>query len=145
MLWFLLQVLETIQLWSANEMDTLTTARAFFDACEYGKGWSECERYCHPDATFETEAEILANVDTMEIYCDWMVDALAMFDENVEIEIKAEAHDQTRDIVLIYAEIRGNVIIGPAPMFAKTDYVYAIKFNDEKIRHISKVWELKLP
>ena len=27
------------------------------------------------------------NVDTLAIYCDWMVDALAMFDENVEVEI----------------------------------------------------------
>ena len=126
-------------------MDNLNTARAFFDACDYGKGWSACKKYCHPDATFETEAETLANVDTMEIYCDWMVDALAMFDENVEIEVKAEAHDQTRDIVLIYAEIRGNVIIGPKPMFAKTDYVYVIQFDEEKIKHMTKVWELKLP
>ena len=81
----------------------------------------------------------------MDIYCDWMVDALAMFDENVEIDVKAEAHDQARDIVLIYAEIRGNVIIGPEPMFAKTDYVYAIHFEGCKICHMTKVWELKLP
>ena len=126
-------------------MDALATSRAFFDLCDYGKGWSECKRYCHPDATFETDAEILANVDTMEIYCDWMVDAIAMFDENVEVDVKAEAHDQTRNIVLIYAVIRGNVIIGPEPMFAKTDYVYVIQLDEEKIRHVTKVWELKLP
>ena len=126
-------------------MNILTTARAFFDACDYGKSWSECERYCHPNATFETEAETLKNVDTLAIYCDWMVDALAMFDENVAVEIKAEAHDQTRDIVLIYAEIRGNVIIWPEPMFAKTNYVYAIQFDEGKIRHMTKIWELKLP
>lgn len=126
-------------------MDNLVTARSFFDACDYGKGWLECKKYCHDGATFETEAETLAGVDRMDIYCDWMVDALAMFDENVEIEVKAEAHDQSRDIVLIYAEIRGNVIIGPQPMFAKTDYVYAIHFEGDKICHMTKVWELKLP
>ena len=126
-------------------MDNLATARSFFDACDYGKGWVDCKKYCHEGATFETEAETLAGVDRMDIYCDWMVDALAMFDENVEIEVKAEAHDQSRDIVLIYAEIRGNVIIGPQPMFTKTDYVYAIHFEGEKISHMTKVWELKLP
>jgi hypothetical protein len=65
----------------------------------------------------------------MAIYCDWMVNAISMFDKNVEVEVKAEAHDETRDIVLIYAEIRGNVIIGSEPMFAKTDYVYVIQLN----------------
>jgi hypothetical protein len=74
-----------------------------------------------------------------------MVVALAMFDENVKVGVKAEASDQTRDIVLIYAEIRGNVIIWPEPMFAKTDYVYLIKFDQGKIRHKTKIWELKLP
>ena len=81
----------------------------------------------------------------MAIYCNWLVDALAMFDENVKVGVKAEASDQTRDIVLIYAEIRGNVIIGPKPLFAKTDYVYVIHFDGEKIQHMTKVWELKLP
>ncbi|MDA9795279.1 hypothetical protein N9C22_03360 [Paracoccaceae bacterium] len=43
-----------------------------------------------------------------------------MFDDNVEVEVKAEAYDRDKDIVLIYAEIRVNVIIGPEPMFMKT-------------------------
>jgi hypothetical protein len=28
------------------------TARAFFDACETGKGWAECHAHCRPDAGF---------------------------------------------------------------------------------------------
>ena len=87
----------------------------------------------------------LDGVDSLDIYCDWMTEASAMFDDNVEVEVKAEAYDRDKDIVLIYAEIRGNVIIGPEPMFMKTDYVYAIHFDGEKISHIAKVWELKLP
>ena len=68
-----------------------------------------------------------------------------MFDENVEIEVKAEAYDRQRDTVLIYAEIRGHLIIGPEPMFAKTDYVYVLKFDVGKISHMVKVWDCKLP
>ncbi len=62
-----------------------------------------------------------------------MVEALAMFDKTVEVEVKSEAYDVKKDIALIYSEIRGNVIIGPEPMFTKTDYVYAINFNGQKI------------
>lgn len=126
-------------------MTRLDTARAFFEACDYGKGWKDCQSYCHKDASFETDSDTLAGVDSLDIYGDWMTEASAMFDDNVEVEVKAEAHDRDKDIVLIYAEIRGNVIIGPEPMFMKTDYVHAIHFNGEKISHITKVWELKLP
>ena len=126
-------------------MDNLTTAGAFFEACDYGKGWSGCRSYCHDNASFETAAETLAEIDTLDTYCDWMVEALAMFDETVEVEVKSEAYDVKKDIALIYAEIRGNVIIGPEPMFMKTDYVYAINFNGKKISHVTKIWELKFP
>ena len=126
-------------------MDNLTTAGAFFEACDYGKGWSSCRSYCNDNASFETAAEAHAEIDTLDTYCDWMVEALAMFDETVEVEVKSEAYDVKKDIALIYAEIRGNVIIGPEPMFMKTDYVYAINFNGKKISHVTKIWELKLP
>ena len=87
-------------------MDNLTRARAFFEACDYGKGWSVCKSYCHDDSSFETESETLAEIDTLDTYCDWMAEALAMFDENVEVEVKSEAFDIKKDIALIYAEIR---------------------------------------
>ena len=46
-------------------MDNLTTAGAFFEACDYGKGWSGCRSYCHDNASFETAAETLAEIDTL--------------------------------------------------------------------------------
>ena len=33
------------------------TAARFFEACEAGKGWEECSRYCTDDATFSAQAE----------------------------------------------------------------------------------------
>ena len=39
---------------------------------------------------------------------------------------------------------RGNIIIGPEPMYAKTDYVYVMHFDGGNIRNMSKVWELGL-
>ena len=37
-------------------MNTLTVARAFFDACDFGEVWDGCKQFCHTDASFETEA-----------------------------------------------------------------------------------------
>ena len=72
-------------------MDNSATAHAFFEACDYGKGWSGCRSYCHDNASFETAAETLAEINTLDTYCDWMVEALAMFDKTVEVEVKSEA------------------------------------------------------
>ena len=103
-----------------------------FDACDFGQGWDGCKQFCHSDASFETEAETLANIDTLAIYCDWMIDALAMLDKDVKVKVKAIAHDRDTDIVLIYGEIEGTVTIGPEPMPMKTDYVYALHFTKVK-------------
>ena len=40
----------------------LEVARAFFDACETGKGWEGCQQFCTPDATFSAQAEPLEDV-----------------------------------------------------------------------------------
>jgi hypothetical protein len=40
----------------------LEVARAFFEACETGKGWEVCQQFCTPDATFRHKAEPLADV-----------------------------------------------------------------------------------
>ena len=45
-------------------MTRLSTARAFFEACDYGKGWKDCQAYCHKDASFETDSETLDGVDS---------------------------------------------------------------------------------
>jgi hypothetical protein len=43
----------------------LGVARAFFDACETGKGWAVCQQFCTPDATFSAQAEPLQDVHTL--------------------------------------------------------------------------------
>lgn len=50
------------------------TARAFFDACESGKGWAGCAAYCAPDATFASQADPIASITRLSDYADWMRD-----------------------------------------------------------------------
>ena len=48
------------------------TAEQFFDACETGKGWDVCQRYCHAGATFSSQTGALAGVNTLQGYTEWM-------------------------------------------------------------------------
>ena len=54
-------------------------AEAFFEACETGKGWDACSRYCSSDATFSAQAEPLLEVKTLAEYVDWMKGIMAVF------------------------------------------------------------------
>ena len=42
-----------------------TVAEEFFAACETGKGWDVCNKYCTPNATFTAQAEPLLEVKTL--------------------------------------------------------------------------------
>ena len=50
-------------------MSSITeTAKEFFAACEAGQGWDGCSQFCLPGATFEAQAEPLADVKTLRQY-----------------------------------------------------------------------------
>jgi len=55
------------------------TAKAFFEACETGKGWEACKQFCKPDATFPCQADALADVKTLQAYTDRMKGLLNPF------------------------------------------------------------------
>ena len=120
------------------------TALAFFDACDTGKGWEACSAYCHADATFAVQAEPLADVTTMKDYANWMK-ALFVFVPDGSYEMKAFAVDEERNIVSAYAVFSGTHTGegGPMPPTGKstrTDYVYVMEFDGDKIRRMTKIW-----
>ena len=119
-------------------------ARDFFEACETGKGWDACRQFCKPDATFSAQAEPLADVRTLQQYADWMK-GLLTFIPNGRYEIKSFATDDQRKNVCAYGVFLGTHSApgGPCPptgKSVKTDYVYAMDFEGDKIRHMTKIW-----
>ena len=82
------------------------TARAFFDACETGKGWAGCRTYCHPDATFTAQAEPLADVHTLEGYAEWMKGLLVVLPDG-DYVVKSFATDHERNNVCAYGVFSG--------------------------------------
>jgi predicted ester cyclase len=124
-------------------MSIEATAHAFFDACETGKGWDGCKMYCHDDATFSAQAEALAEVTTLAAYADWMQGLLTPIPDGHYV-LRAFSTDGARGVVTAFAVFHGtHSVDGPVPATGKTvasEYVYAMAFDGDKIRHVTKIW-----
>jgi predicted ester cyclase len=119
-------------------------AQDFFVACESGKGWEGCRQYCTSDATFSAQAEPLTGVKTLQQYADWMK-GLMTFMPDGRYDLKSFATDDQRKNVSAYAVFLGTHTGqgGPCPPTGKsvrTDYVYVMQFQGDKIRHMTKIW-----
>ena len=122
----------------------LERARLFFDACESGKGWENCQVYCHPNATFSTQAGALADVETLEGYTEWMKGLFTPVPDG-RYELKFFALDEERNCVGAFAVFHGTQTGpgGPGEPTGNTvaaDYVYAMQFDGDRIQHMTKIW-----
>lgn len=120
------------------------TAEAFFEACETGGGWDKCQQYCHPDATFAAQAAALEGVDSLQAYTDWMKGLLTPVPDGLA-EVRSFAVDEARNKVVVYGVFQGTHTGegGPVPPTGKSvaaDYVYDMSFEDDKVRHMTKIW-----
>ena len=120
------------------------TAERFFDACETGKGWDGCEQYCHPGVTFTSQADALAEVDTLEAYTEWMKGLLTLMPDG-NAEVRSFGVDEARSNVTAFGVFRGTHTgeggpVPPTGKSAQADYVYVMEFDGDRIRHMTKIW-----
>lgn len=119
-------------------------AKLFFEACESGKGWEGCKAYCHLDATFSSQTGALADINTLAGYCDWMKNLFTPVPDG-HYELRFWGVDDARASVAAYAVFHGTQT-GPGGPGAPTgkpiaaDYVYAMKFDGDRIRSMTKIW-----
>lgn len=124
--------------------DNLDRAMRFFDACETGQGWAVCGEFCTPDATFSAQAGALADIASLEGYCEWMKGLLTPIPD-AHYELKSLSEDGERRCVTAYAVFKGTHTgpggpVEPTGRKAAADYVYAMEFEDGRIRHMTKIW-----
>jgi len=122
----------------------LEQAKLFFDACETGQGWEGCKAYCHPDATFSAQAAAISDIETVEGYCEWMKALLTPIPDG-RYELKFFAADEERSCVAAFAIFHGTQTgpggpVEPTGNTVAADYVYAMEFDGERIRHMTKIW-----
>lgn len=119
-------------------------AEKFFDACETGKGWEGCKTYCHPEATFSSQTDTLAQVNTLEGYTEFMKGLLTSLPDG-KYEIRSFAEDEDRNSVVGFGVFRGTHTgeggpVPPTRKKAEAEYVYVMEFEGDKIKHMTKIW-----
>ena len=119
-------------------------AKKFFEACETGKGWEGCKAYCKTDATFSAQAEPLAGHEESATV-HGLDEGFADVCPDGRYELKSFGTDDERKSVCAYGVFSGTHTGqgGPCPptgKSVKTDYVYVMDFDGEKIRHMTKIW-----
>ena len=120
-------------------------AEKFFAACDTGKGWESCKPFCTSNATFSSQAGAVASLRSLEQYADWMKGLLVILPDG-KYEVKSLATDHERKNVCAYGVFTGTHTGsgGPCPptgkSLNKSDYVYVMDFDGEKIRHMTKIW-----
>lgn len=122
----------------------IETATAFFEACETGKGWAACQPFCHADAGFTAQSDAIAAIKTLADYAEWMKGLLTMIPDG-GYTITGFAEDAARGVVLASAVFSGthSGADGPVPATGKradSDYVYVMRFEAGRLRHMTKVW-----
>lgn len=122
-----------------------STAAQFFDACETGKGWEACSRFCHPDASFSAQTDVFDGIDTIEAYTEAMKGLIAGPVPDASYELKSFAVDEDRDHVSGFAVFMGTHTgeggpSAPTGKRVETDYVYVMEFDGDRIRHMTKIW-----
>lgn len=120
------------------------TAERFFDACETGQGWEACQQFCHAGSSFSAQAGALAGINTLQGYTDWMKGLFTPVPDG-RYELRSFAVDPDRSTVTAYAVFRGTHTGpgGPVPPTGKqveADYVYVMRFEGDRIRHMTKIW-----
>jgi len=120
------------------------TARDFFEACETGGGWEACKGYCHADASFACQADALADITTLAGYAEWMKALLGPIPDG-RYELTAFAGDADRGTVVASAVFRGTQTGagGPGEPTGKavaSDYAYVMRFDGDRIVHMTKIW-----
>ena len=122
----------------------LEPARKFFEACETGKGWNDCSAFCTSDATFSSQTTALAEISSLEGYCEWMKGLLTPIPDG-HYELKFFAADEADKSVAAVAVFHGTQTGegGPVPPTGNSvsaDYVYHMVFDGEQISHVTKIW-----
>jgi len=124
--------------------DIETIAKSFHHACTSGQGWQACQEYCTPDATFEHEGTMFADIQSVEGYAAFIQSVFTPVPD-FRHEVLAVAVDRALERVLVHYRISGThtgegLPVPPTGKSMVSESVLVLHFEGERIRHVQKVW-----
>ena len=127
-------------------MGARETAQLFFEACEQPLGWEGCREYVAEGATFRAQSEPIAEIPTLEGYCDWMKDFATITAPGATYKLHTESYDEDTNTAVFFATFNATHSgeggpVPPTGQSTSTDYVYVVHVNDDdKVDAMTKIW-----
>ncbi|MEM7219357.1 MAG: hypothetical protein AAF515_13410 [Pseudomonadota bacterium] len=127
-------------------MSAFDNARHFFAACEEPSGWAGCQAYVEPGAPFVAQSEPLADIDTVEGYCEWMKAFGTVTAAGASYELHAAAWDEANRSALFFATYSATHVgdggpVPPTGLSTRSHYVYVVTMSDnDKVAAMTKIW-----
>lgn len=127
-------------------MSAFENAKKFFEACEAPLGWDGCKDYVEEGAPLIAQSEPLAEITTVEGYCDWMKAFGTVTAPGATYTLHAAGWDDARRTALFFATYHATHSGegGPVPPTNKSvdsHYVYSIRMSDnDKVAEMIKIW-----
>src|SRR5215467_8941066 len=75
-------------------MTAFENATKFFTACEAPEGWEGCKPYVADGASFTAQSEPLAEIKTVESYCEWMASIGKVTAPGATYDLHAACYDE---------------------------------------------------
>ena len=126
-------------------MTAFENAKKFFTACEASEGWAGCQQYVADGAQFKAQSEPLADIKTVQDYCEWMKGIGGVL-PGASYDLHSAAFDDSTGTAIFFATFYGRHTgdggpVPPTNKETKTDYVYVLTMNaDNKLASMTKVW-----
>ena len=127
-------------------MTAFENATKFFHACESAYGWGACREYVAEAATFSAQCEPLAEIDTVQGYCEWMTAVVENATPGASYDLNASGFDEETNTAMFFGtyHLKHTKDGGPVPPTNKeahATYVYCLTMNaDDKVEKMVKVW-----
>ncbi len=127
-------------------MSAFTNARAFFDACEAPAGWAGCSDYVEPGATFTAQSEPIADISTVEDYCEWMKGFGTVTAPGATYDLHTAAFDEETRTATFFATYHATHSgdggpVPPTGQSTDSHYVYIVKMSaNDKVESMTKIW-----
>ncbi len=127
-------------------MSAYDNAKLFFEACDSGAGWDGCKAYVTDGASFSSQSGPLADVQTVEAYCEWSKSFGTVTAPGATYELHASSYDEATRTALFFATYHAKHTGegGPVPPTSKatqTHYVYSLTMDDSgKVASMIKIW-----
>ena len=128
-------------------MTAYENAKKFFEACEAPLGWAGCQQYVVENATFGAQSEPLAEIDTVQAYCDWMHGFGTITSPEGRYELHTSSYDEATRTAIFFATYHGKHTgdggpIPPTNQETHSHYVYVLTMNAEnQVAHMVKIWK----